>query len=249
MQAQQRRNLVMKEMNKQGKVEIDQLAEQLQVSAMTIRRDLTLLEENGKLIRTIGGAVLPKPLITETPFSTKETIHMDEKKQVAEKALPFIESGQTILLDSGTTTLELAKLLKNEHDLTIITNDIRIAIELNDSNLHVIMIGGSMQNNVGTVYGAKAIQFVDDIYVDLFFLGAHAIDVHAGVTSPSLEKTMLKQAMIQAAESTWLLADSSKIGEKAFSKVCDLHDITGFITDNNVDEKVQDMLQDEIEVL
>lgn len=249
MQAQQRRKLVMKTINKQGKVEIDKLASHLQVSEMTIRRDLTLLEDDGQLIRTIGGAVLPKPLITETPFSTKEAIYINQKQQIAEKALQFIESGQTILLDSGTTTLELAKLIKNEHDLTIITNDISIAMELVDSKLNVMMIGGSMQNNIGTIYGSKAIQFVEDIYVDLFFLGAHAIDTHAGVTSPSLEKTMLKQAMLHAAESTWLLADSSKIGEKAFSKVCDLHHLTGFITDDDITYFVKEALHDDIEVL
>lgn len=249
LQANQRRKLVIKEINEQGKVEIDQLAEQLQVSAMTIRRDLTLLEEDGRLIRTMGGAVLPKPLINETPFSTKETHHIERKKQIAKKAFQFIESEQTILLDAGTTTLELAKLIKNEHNLTVITNDIRIAAELIESKLNVIIIGGTVQNNIGTIYGAKAIEFIEEIYVDLFFLGTHAVDSYAGVTSPSLEKSILKQAMLRSAESTWLLADSSKIGEKAFSKVCDLQDITGFITDDDISLPVKTELQDDIEIL
>lgn len=249
MQANQRRKLVIKEISERGKVEIDQLAEQLQVSAMTIRRDLTLLEEDGRLIRTMGGAVLPKSLINETPFSAKETHHIERKKQIANKAFQFVESGQTILLDSGTTTLELAKLIKNEHNLTVVTNDIRIAAELIESKVNLIIIGGTLQNNVGTIYGSKAIEFVEDIYVDLFFLGTHAIDFCAGVTSPSLEKSILKQTMLRSAESTWLLADSSKIGEKAFSKVCDLHDITGFITDDDISLPVKMELQDDIEIL
>jgi len=249
LQAHQRRKIVMGQINRQGKVEIDKLAEELHVSEMTIRRDLALLEDEGQLIRTLGGAVLPKPLVTETPFSTKETFHNEQKKQIAVKALDFIESGQTLMLDSGTTTLELAKLLKNEHNLTIITNDIRIAAELVESKLKVIIIGGEMQNNVGAIYGPEAIQFVDHIHVDLFFLGAHAIDIQAGISSPTLEKTYLKQMMIRSAESTWLLSDSSKIGEKAFSKVCNLHDLTGFITDDDINTTVKNDMSNYIEVL
>ncbi len=216
---------------------------------MTIRRDLALLEEDGQLIRTLGGAVLPMPLVKETPFQTKETHHMAQKREIAAKALQLIEEGQTILLDSGTTTLELARMLHTFNTLTVITNDIKIAAELVESELQVMIIGGEMQNRIGAIYGSQAIRFVENIHVDLFFLGAHAIDVNTGVTSPSFEKSFLKEKMIHAAESTWLLADASKIGKKSFAKVCDIHTLTGLITDDELDGHLKEQLCEMMEVL
>lgn len=247
--ANKRRQVVVEEINKHGKVEIDQLADQLNVSQMTIRRDLALLEEKGKLIRSFGGAVSPRLLVSETPFSQKESHQGEQKSQIALKAMKYIKSGQTILLDSGTTTLELAKLLKNKEDLTIITNDIKIAAELIDSKLKVIMIGGVMQNDVGAVFGAQASEFLNTIHVDTFFLGAHAVDVAAGVTSPSYDKSYLKQQMMAAAERVWLLADSSKLNTKAFSYVCDLSELTGFITDDEVTDSVKSTFNEHVKVL
>ncbi|WP_047982089.1 DeoR/GlpR family DNA-binding transcription regulator [Ornithinibacillus contaminans] len=249
MQPSERRKWVLDKIQAEGKVEIDSLSEALDVSPMTIRRDLDYLEEEGQVIRVHGGAVGTKPLITETPFLAKESRYAEQKKVIADKAVSLIHEGQTILLDSGTTTLELAKRLKSKQDLTIITNDIKIAAELVDSKLKVIVTGGELQNDVGALFGPQTHNFLKQIHVDLFFLGAHAIDIEAGVTSPAFEKSLVKQLMIQAAETTWLIADSSKINERAFSKVCDLDDLTGFITDDNLSEKARNELSDVIEIL
>ncbi|SHG26420.1 DeoR/GlpR family DNA-binding transcription regulator [Ornithinibacillus halophilus] len=249
MQPNKRREWILQLLKDNGKVEIDELARELDVSTMTIRRDLDQLEEDGQVIRIHGGAVLPKPLITETPFITKESKRMDQKRAIANKAISYIKDGQTILLDSGTTTLELARLLKQRENLTIITNDIKIAAELLDSQLRVIVTGGELQNDVGALFGPQTHQLLKDIHVDLFFLGAHAIDLKAGVTSPTFEKSLVKQLMIQSAENTWLLADSSKIQQKAFSKVCDLKEINGFITDNEISIDTKKELSEFIEVL
>lgn len=216
---------------------------------MTIRRDLALLEEEGKLVISLGGAVLPDVLVQEKAFSTKKEHQGKQKRQIALKAIQLVESGQTLLLDSGTTTLELARLLKNKQNITIITNDIKIAAELIDSNLKVIMIGGEMQSDVGAVFGAQASQFIKTIHVDIFFLGAHAVDIKAGVTSPSIDKSFMKQQMIATAENTWLLADSSKLNVKAFSFVCDLKTLTGFITDDDVSESLKNTFNEHVKIL
>lgn len=249
MQPAERRALVIQKIQVEGKVEIDQLSAELDVSPMTIRRDLDQLEEEGKVIRVHGGAVGTKPLITETPFLTKESRNTEQKRFIAQKALSFIKEGQTILLDSGTTTLELARLLKAHKNLTIITNDIKIAAELVDSKLKVIVTGGELQNDVGALFGPQTHHFLKNIHVDIFFLGAHAIHHETGITSPTFEKSLVKQLMMGAAERTLLLADSSKIGERAFSKVCDLKDITGFITDDNISNEARERLADSIEIL
>lgn len=155
-----------------------------------------------------------------------------------------MRDGQIILLDSGTTTLEIARLLKVKQDLTVITNDIKIAAELVDSKLKVIVTGGELQNDVGALFGPQTHHFLKNIHADLFFLGAHAIDLQAGIMSPTFEKSLVKQLMMEAAESTWLVADSSKIGERALSKVCDLQSLTGFITNEHISEEVKDQLSE-----
>ncbi len=245
----ERRDSILNALKVDGKVDINKLSESLDVSPMTIRRDLLQLEKEGLLIRIHGGAVLPKPLISEIPFSTKEERQIEQKKQIASKTLSLIKEGQIIILDSGTTTLELAKLLKPRKNITIITNDIKIAAELVDSELKVLITGGELQNDIGALHGPATHHFLKNIHVDLFFLGAHALDIDAGVTAPTLEKSLVKQLMIGAAESTWLLADSSKFKQKAFSKVCDLKSLSGFITDNEVPKARREELDEYIQII
>ncbi len=141
MHPKERREEILNILQRDGKVEINELSKRMNVSPMTIRRDLALLENEKQVLRVSGGAVLLKPLITETPFSTKEGIRSEQKKLIAEKAISFVHDGQTILLDSGTTTLEITKLLKQKQNITVITNDIKIAGELMVSDLKVILTG------------------------------------------------------------------------------------------------------------
>lgn len=248
MDPRKRRDLVKQRVVEEGKVEIEELAQQLNVSSMTIRRDLVQLEEEGFVIRTHGGAVLPKPLVTEMPFLAKEGQQIEQKRQVAKKAIPLIMEGQTILLDSGTTTLEIARHLKRMSTLTVITNDIKIAAELLDSKLKVIVTGGELQNDVGALFGPQTYQVLQSIHVDVFFLGAHAIDIDAGIMSPTFEKSAVKQMMIASAEKTWVVADSSKLNRKAFSKVCGFNQLAGLITDDEITEQTRRLFADVIDI-
>ncbi|SHG16023.1 DeoR/GlpR family DNA-binding transcription regulator [Ornithinibacillus halophilus] len=220
------------------KVDIEEISKMLNVSAMTIRRDLTELEKKGKVIRTHGGAISVESLTEEVPFYSKKSKNSTEKKAVALRAFSLIKENSTIILDSGTTTLELAKLLKNREDLTIVTNDISIANELLDSSNKVIITGGELQQGVGALYGSATQQMLQIIHADIFFLGAHAIDLDRGVTAPTFEKSLIKQLMIKASEVTWILADHSKFNVKAFSNVCDLTTVEGIITDTKVEPSV-----------
>lgn len=201
---------------------------------MTIRRDLDTLEKQGKLIRIHGGAISVDSLTQEAPYTAKESKNSYEKRQVAAKALPLIVDSSTIILDSGTTTMELAKLLKNRQDLKIITNDIMIAYELLDSSASVIVTGGELQREVGALFGPTAQSVLDNLHVDICFLGAHAIDLEQGITAPTFEKAIIKQKMIKAAERTWILSDNSKFNKSAYSKVCDLSKIQGIVTDDRI---------------
>jgi DeoR/GlpR family transcriptional regulator of sugar metabolism len=245
----ERRKWILDQLSKDEKIDIDQLAEQCRVSAMTIRRDLSLLEEEEKIIRTFGGAILNKPLIVETPFLTKEGKYSRQKRRIAEKAMSLVSDHSTILLDSGTTTLEIARLLKEKKNLTVITNDIKIAAELMDSEVKVIVAGGELQNNVGALFGPITEQILKNIHVDLFFLGAHAVHLDAGITVTTFEKASIKKLMIEAAGTTWLVADSSKFDQKSFTKVCDLSSLDGVITDDGLPEADREKLNELLKVV
>lgn len=227
----ERRQYILKRMREQGKVEIEQLSSELGVSGMTVRRDLALLEDEGKVIRTHGGALLAETLIPETPYSNKVSHRTVQKRAIAQLAARMVPKGAKLLLDSGTTTLEIARALAWRDDLTIVTNDIKIALELIESQSQVIATGGDMQQGIGSLIGAHAQHLLGSIQVDLLFLGAHAIHLQSGITAPALDKALIKKLMIDAASETWVVADSSKFGLRSFAHVCSLSRVDGIITD------------------
>jgi DeoR/GlpR family transcriptional regulator of sugar metabolism len=230
----ERRKWIEEQLILNKKLDIEEVSNKLNVSSMTIRRDLTELEKKGKAIRTHGGAISVDSITEETPYSSKVTKNNAEKKLIAKNALTLIRDNSTIILDSGTTTFELAKLLKDRDDLIIVTNDIKIANELLESPNKVIVTGGELQKEVGALYGTATQNMLDVIHADIFFLGAHAIDLKGGVMAPTFEKSLIKQLMLKASEKTWVLADSSKFNRKAFSKACGLNEVEGIITDSSL---------------
>lgn len=239
----ERRSWIENQIFTKEKVEIDEISKQLNVSSMTIRRDLTELEQEGKVIRIHGGAISPKLITTETSYSSKTTQKMKEKHSIALKAVELIRENTTILLDSGTTTFEVAKLIKGRDDLTVVTNDIKIANELIDSPLKTIVLGGEIQKGVGALYGPITEYILKEVYVDLLFLGAHAVHVEKGIKAPSIERASIKKKMIESAKQTRLLVDSSKFNKMSFSHVCQLSEIDGIITDAKVNDEIEKELE------
>ncbi|AOM81529.1 DeoR/GlpR family DNA-binding transcription regulator [Salisediminibacterium beveridgei] len=233
----------------EGQIDIDAISELLKVSPMTIRRDLKELESNNKVIRTHGGAISPYSLTQEVPYSSKENKNVQLKKEIAQKALSLIQENSTIILDSGTTTFELAKLIKNLDALTIITNDIKIANELLYSKHNVIVIGGEMQNDIGALFGSAAEQMLNMIHADFLFLGAHAIKLEEGISAPTFGKSQIKKLMINAAATTWCLADHSKFDQYSFTKVCKLHELDGIISDNGISESTLTRYKESVDIL
>ncbi len=245
----ERRTWLESEIKSKQRIEIEEISKRLNVSSMTIRRDLIELENEGKVIRTHGGAISPSTLTGEVPYSSKKVINNNQKKQIALKALSLVEENSIIILDSGTTTMELAKLLKSRGGLTIVTNDIKIANELIDSSPKVIVTGGELQQGIGALYGSTTQNMLNSIHADIFFLGTHAIDFNNGVTAPTFEKALIKQLMKSAAERTWLLADSSKFNKKSFVNVCEIEEIDGVITDDGLDKDVMHEYESKVDFL
>lgn len=248
MQPTERRTFIIQALDNNEHVDVEQLAKDLQVSAMTIRRDLKTLEAEGKVIRTHGSAVLKEAIINESAFKDKEIQNSEKKKRIAREAIKLVRDDSVLLLDSGTTTLEIARLLKDRENLTIITNDVQIAAELINSQATVMMTGGNLQKETGTLSGAVTEEFLREIHVDLLFLGAHAIDFKAGVTAPAHDKAYVKKCMIAASERTWLVADSSKMNKKSFTTVCYLDEIHGFITDSGLLDEDHKKLKEHLKV-
>jgi len=236
-----RKKRIIEELSKNGKVEILDLVNLLDVSAMTIRRDLDELEKQKKLIRTHGGAAIPEAIIAEQSYIQKISEAHPQKVEIAEIAIGLVKDGMKVFLDSGTTNFEIAKRLKQKVNLTIVTNDIKIAAELMDSKVDVIMLGGKIQNGVGAVFGTYAENMLKEIHVDILFLGAHAVHSTLGITSATFEKASIKREMINSSEAVYLVVDAQKFGKKAFAKIAGIDSVTAIITDQTLPEEVEEI--------
>lgn len=241
----ERRAYIMKYMQEKGKVVIEDLAKEIDVSPMTIRRDLDFLESKDKIIRTHGGAISVQNLHQEIPYHNKKEKQIDEKSRIAEYASSLIEEGQTIILDAGTTTMEIAKKIVGLKDIIVVTTDLMTAAYLSKfKDIQVYCTGGIIQNEIGACIGNKAESFLSNIYADIAFIGASFIDLNRGITSPTMEKATIKKKMLEAADKTVLVADNTKFGKKGFAKVCLLEDLDLVITDSGIDDKLLKSIKD-----
>ncbi|MFD1020262.1 DeoR/GlpR family DNA-binding transcription regulator [Thalassobacillus hwangdonensis] len=247
LQAERRSNII-QHLHEEGTILIEALASKYNVSPMTIRRDLAALEKEGKLVRSHGGAVLPESMEQEVPYQTKLSSYKQEKEAIAKKAVERIPQNGRVLLDSGTTNLEIAKLLKSRSDLTIITNDAKISMELLHSESQVISTGGELQKDVGAFIGPLVQELLRNIRVDVVFLGANAIDLHDGITTPSMEKAYIKKLMLDSARSKWIVADHSKFNKRSFAHVCNFSEVNGIITDDQINAETRRQLEQETNI-
>lgn len=211
---------------------IRQLAQTFGVNESTIRRDLYLLEKDQLIERTHGGALPTRE--ADKPSYLKEPINQHEKVAIGVAMAERVLEGQTILLDSGTTTLEVARRLRGER-LTVVTNDIMIGHEIARlRNAHLVFIGGELLPNVYTIWGVTAIEQIRRLNVDVAIFGADAVS-HEGITNTSSYEIELKQTMLSIAKEAFFVADSSKFGREALFKVFGFDKFTAGITDSYLD--------------
>ncbi|MGE5630578.1 MAG: DeoR/GlpR family DNA-binding transcription regulator [Caulobacteraceae bacterium] len=227
----EREALIIEELKKKGTVKVEDLAEMLNVTPMTIRRDLDKLEKQGLAYRSHGGAVLQNPLLKEQNYDVKRLVNQDKKQKIAQIACEMIKDGDTILLDAGTTSYELALLLKKKNDLTVITNDLKIALELYTAECRVFIAGGQIQKETGIAIGTATENFISNIRVDISFIGTSSIGRDWVLYTPTLEKASLKRKMVECAKRSVLLADSSKFFRESFAKICSFAELDVLITD------------------
>ena len=229
---------------------IESLALELNVSEMTVRRYLIELEDEGQIIKTRNSIILKSNFIYEIPFATKKFSHIEEKNEIAEKAINLINPNEVVLLDSGTTTFEIARQLKDvDYEVTVMTNDLKIAAELVDSNHQIMMLGGAVQKDTGSIYGVHTMEILENVKVNVAFVGAAALSIEDGIFSPTLEKAKTKSLMIKSSVRSWLVVDSSKVNSTAFAKVCDFEALDGIITDGNMETSDRTKLKDKVRLI
>jgi DeoR/GlpR family transcriptional regulator of sugar metabolism len=251
MTANHRREKILELLKEDGSAKVAGLARIFKVTEPTIRQDLEKLEKDGLVLKEHGGAFLKNVESNVRSFSLAHQENLDKKELIARKCLEFIEPGDTIILDSGSTTTEIAKKLKGFKQLTVITNALNISLLLGaEPGIEVIVTGGEFKPPTLSLTGQKAADFFEGINAQKLFLATAGISLKAGLTYPSISDLVVKKAMIQAAEVTYLVADSTKIGKSAFASLGALSLINYIITDEGIESKHKQLfLDNEIELI
>lgn len=228
----ERRKLILEIVDTQSSVSVSELCEQLGVSEMTIRRDLRSLSDGGLLRRVHGGAVSRRGRSYEPPYFLRASANVERKEAIGRKARELIEEGDSIALDVGTTTLELAKALVNASNITVVTSSLPAASVLADApDTRLILSGGVVRQQEMSMTGHIAQRAYRDFWVDKAFIGVGGLDLDAGLTEYNLEDSLVKQAIIDHAGEIIVLADSTKLGETCFAWIAPLSAIHTLVTD------------------
>ncbi len=232
-----RRMLILSELEKHGQVSVNDLSESLGVSSVTIRNDLEQLEKKNMLLRARGGAmkISQNHVGLDYPLSDKQKKHLTEKKEIGKKAVELIEDGNTIILDSGSTTFEVAKNLGKFEELTVITNAINVANLLAEyKNINVIVPGGTLRKNSMSLVGILAEKGFQNYFCDQLFLGVDGFDTNYGISTPNIEEAHLNQIMIGMSKKVIVVADSSKFNHRGFAFIAPVTKIHTLITDKGI---------------
>ena len=239
MLAEERKVFLLNKLLENPFINTTELSDLMGVSSMTIRRDLIKMEREGFCVRKHGGAIrIVQSVTKESPYEIKRHQHTEEKKRIAKAAIQLVENGDTLILDSGSTTYALALLLPSKEHLTVVTNDLYIAVKLAAySNINLICTGGNARSGIFTLQGIGVANFIKNLRVDKTFLATDALHSDGTIANANIEGVPIKQAMISAAHQVILLVDSSKFRGRSFAKVCDILDVDYIITDSGLDEE------------
>lgn len=245
MSLPERHSYIMEMLRQQSSVSVSMLAEQLKVSEVTIRKDLTLLEERNMLYRAHGSAILINPYINDRHVNEKEKLYADEKRAISIYAANLITNDDSILIASGTTMLSLAREIQAKGHLTAITAAVNVASILSkDKNIDVIQLGGMLRNSSVSVVGPYAEQMLQNFSCSKLYIGVDGIDLEFGLTTTNLMEANLNRVMMQASQKVIALADSSKFGRRGFSRICNIDSVDHIITDDKISARVLEQLRD-----
>lgn len=232
--AKERRALILQMLEQKQEVQVTELSRETGISEVTIRKDLTILQNRHLLLRTRGGA-MRKPVENtneETAIDRKRLFNIKDKERIGEEAAKFIKDGDFIMLDSGTTTLEVARHLDQFHHLRILTNAMNIATELMQyKRFDVVLLGGNVRMNSHSMVGPLALSVLRNFRGYKLFLGVDSFSIENGVSTPDLEEALLNQVMVQQASKVIAVFDSSKFNKRSYVHVANVNELDCIVTD------------------
>ena len=241
----ERQQAIIDLVDKNDFIQVVDLVKLFDVSEMTVRRDLDILERKGLLRRVHGGAVSSHGRSYEPPFLLRSTSHVEEKERIGKAAADLIKKGDSVMLDVGTTTLEIARNLHAHPNLTIITPCFHIAAVLAEHpGIRLILTGGILRRSELSLVGHLAERTIREFYVDKLFVAAGGVDIDAGFTEFNLEDTLVKQAMLRQAKDITVVVDSSKFGQVAFTAIASLKAANRIITDGGLEPNMADRIRE-----
>lgn len=245
MTKEERHNLILETLMKHESIPVSNLSMLLDVSAVTIRKDLSELEKNSKLYRSHGRAILIDPYINNRSIIEKENLARHEKAQIGQLASSLITKDDSIIIASGTTVLAMARCIKPIHRLTVISASLKVSELLgSNENIDLIQLGGTLRTSSLSVVGKYAENALQGFSCSKLFIGVDGIDLDFGITTTDMRESDLNRAMMRTAQKTIVLADSSKFRRRGFSKIADIEDIDVIITDSNIPDKIAQTIED-----
>ena len=237
MLTEERRRAILAMVDRQGSALISDLSKQFEVSAVTIRADINALCKRDLLIRSHGGAFRNSDLVPDSPLEVKASRHHEEKLRIGQAAAALVKEGEIILLDAGTTTLEVSRALmaRNLSGLTVITDGLDIASGLSgNGRINVIMIGGLLRHISRSFVGPQAERMLAGLHVDHLFLGVDGLDPNLGPSTPDVLEAESNAAMIRIARQVTVVTDSSKIGRRSLCTIAPIDAVHRIITDRSI---------------
>ncbi|EOH94424.1 DeoR/GlpR family DNA-binding transcription regulator [Enterococcus pallens] len=245
MNSTERKEYILDSLDTKHSVRINELSQNLKVTRETIRRDLNTLEKEGMIKKVHGGAILDNQT-GETDYEKRKIERWHAKEKIAKLAASYIEEGDSIYLDYGTTTLALAKEICKMKNITVVTNTIPIINTLlKNDEIDIIIPGGLLRSNESSLFGQFALNNMCEIFVNIGFFGCSGIESKAGVTSHHMGEVQVSKQMVQQSQNVIILADQSKFGTMAFNRTASLEEIDIVITDSlGTDSKDYDALNE-----
>jgi len=243
---EERRRAVLEMINRQGRVVISDLSRHFKVSSVTVRADVNALSKRDLLVRSHGGAIRKADVAVDFPLDVKESQHHDEKVRIGQAAAALLQEGQTVLLDSGTTTLEVARAIRKRKlpRLTLVTNSQAAAWEVSGANeISLIMVGGVLRHISRSFAGPQAQRMISELRVDHFFLGVDGLEPETGPMTPDVLEAELNAAMIRSAREVTIVTDSSKIGRSSLSLIAPITCVHRLITDSGITPRQMETLK------
>ena len=235
MTKEERHAIILDLLMQHNSILVTELADHLNVSSVTIRKDLTDLEKEKKLYRNHGKAILINPYINDRNVNEKEKFYIEEKRLIGMQAASMIAKKDSILIASGTTMHALARCIQTTDKLTVITASLQVALILSkDKNIDIIQLGGILRHSSLSVVGKYAEAALSDFSCSKLFIGVDGIDLDFGITTTDMMEASLNRVMMQTTQKVIVLADSSKFGRRGFSKISDMEDIDQIITDSKI---------------